>query len=180
MKTLSLIAALAALPFAAQAAPAKVDPVHTQVLFTVQYFGHVPFTGRFNGVSGEVEAGKTLNLEIDMASVDTHMAKRDNHLQGPDFFNAKQFPKGTFKATEWKKTGDNTWDVTGDFTLRGKTKSVTVKVTHTGTGKDPTGKTRQGYVGELTIDRHEFGVDWGKGGLGAEVTIRVQTSTVEG
>lgn len=178
--TMMLVAALA-LPVGAQAADAfKVDSVHSQVLFTTTYFGHSNFTGRFNGFSGTVTEGESAEWEIDITSVDTNMAKRDGHLQSPDFFNAKQFPKATFKSKAWTSTGADAWDVKGDFTLRGKTQEVVVKVTKIGAGKDPKGNDRIGYDAVFTIDRHQYGIDYGKGGLGANVEIRIQTSTVKG
>ncbi len=180
LRFVTLLAACLAVPVAANAADAyKIDPVHSQVLFTTTYFGHSHFTGRFNGFGGSVTEGSALSIEIAIDSVDTAIAKRDGHLKSPDFFNAKQFPKATFESKAWKSTGANTWDVTGAFTLRGKTQQVTVKLTKVGAGKDPKGNDRIGYDAELTIDRHDFGVDYGKGGLGAKVQIKVQITSVK-
>ena len=175
-----LVAASLSLPLTANAADTyKVDPGHSQVLFTTTYFGHSHFTGRFNGFSGTIVDGTSIELTVEIGSVDTGIDKRDGHLKAPDFFNAKQFPQATFKSTAWKKTGDNTWDVTGDFTLRGKTKSVTAKITKVGTGKDPKGNERGGFDAVLSIDRHDFGVDYGKGGLGAKAEIKAQITALK-
>ncbi len=167
-------------PVAAQAADAyDIDPAHSQVLFTTTYFGISHFTGRFNGFSGTITEGSTIELTIVIDSVDTGIAKRDGHLKAPDFFNAKEHANANFKSSAWKSTGANTWDVTGEFTLRGQTKTVVAKVTKVGEGKDIKGNLRIGFDAVLTINRHDFGVDYGRGGLGADVEIKAQINAIK-
>jgi polyisoprenoid-binding protein YceI len=91
----------------------------------------------------------------------------------PDFFNSAQFPTATFKSTSISKATDGTWNVSGDFTLRGATKPVTAKVALVGSGKDPMGKTLGGVEAKLTITRHDFGVSFMKGALGDDIEITI-------
>lgn len=97
--------------------------------------------GRFNHISGTFNLDETdpskssVDLEIKTESVYTADKKRDQHLKSPDFLNVKQFPVITFKSKTVKKVDDTTYEIIGDFTLLGKTKSLTVKAMHTGSGK---------------------------------------------
>jgi polyisoprenoid-binding protein YceI len=178
----ALGAALFATP--AVAADYSVDGVHTFANFAVQHLGAGFSHGRFNKISGSLSfdeanlATAKLSLEIDAASVDTNNAKRDDHLRGPDFFNVKQFPKITFESTAWKKIGDKAYEVTGNLSLHGVTKSITVPVTHTGTGKGFKGETLQGFVTGFSVDRTEYGVSWKPEVLGTEVKLNFSLEAV--
>jgi polyisoprenoid-binding protein YceI len=140
-----------------------VDNSHTAVLFFAKHFQFGQVIGRFKAVSGEYsldEADITkskLSLELKIDSLDTNEGKRDEHLKGPDFFNAKQFPTATFVSTAVKKAGD-ALEVTGDLTIHGVKKATTLKVKPIAKGNDPFGMTRTGFEGELNINRNDFGV----------------------
>ena len=116
----------------------KLDPVHSSVLFKAKHLNVADFYGRFNDFSGTVTfdnenpSKSSVNLEVKVESLDTHEAKRDQHLKSPDFFNAKQFPVIAFKSTKVEKAGADSYKVTGDFTLHGVTKPVTVEFKKTG------------------------------------------------
>jgi polyisoprenoid-binding protein YceI len=149
------------------------------MMFRIKHASASNFYGRFNNITGSLmlddDAGKnSFTVQIQAESVDTGNAQRDQHLKGPDFFNAKQFPTITFKSTQVKKSGDDSFDVTGDLTLHGETKPVTTKVTKTGTGKN-FGKAVVGMEANLTIKRADFGVGtkFGPEVLGDEVQITV-------
>jgi len=114
----------------------------------------------------------TLELNIKTASIDTKNAKRDGHLQSPDFFNASQFPAITFKSTKVAKSGDG-YDVTGDLTIRGKTKSITAKVVPTGSAEDPQKKLRAGFEGKAMVNRNDFDVSFMPGALGDNIEVTV-------
>ena len=86
------------------------------------------------------------------------MTERDTHIKGPDFFNAAQFPTATFKSTAVKKVDDKNYEVTGDFTLRGVTKPLTLNLQVIGTGPDPKGAIRMGWEGTATLKRSDFDV----------------------
>ena len=114
------------------AASFKVDAAHSSVIFRIKHLGIGNVYGRFNELSGTLNyasagAGSAIDLTIRAASVDTNSPKRDNHLRSPDFFSVKEFPTITFKSTNWKKTGDNAYEVTGNLSLHGKTKTITAK-----------------------------------------------------
>ena len=119
----------------------------------------------------------SINLQVDAKNVDTNVDKRDNHLRSPDFFNVADHPLISFKSTSIKKLNANTYDVSGDLTLLGKTRPISVKAKDTGSGKDPWGNFRRGFESSFTIKRSEFGMDFMLGGLSDEVNITV---SVEG
>ena len=141
----------------------KLDPVHSVALFKVSHLGISTTWGRFNKVDGafiwDADLAKaTLNVNVVIDSLDTNDGKRDQHLKSPDFFNAKQFPTATFAAKSWKKTGEKTFDVTGDLTITGTTKSVTVPVVMVGAGATPFKDTRAGFDATIAFKRSDFGM----------------------
>ena len=140
-RLLALVIGASALVTVASAATEtyEIDPVHSSVEFSITHMiGHVK--GSFTAFSGTIVVDRA-NLEastaeatIQVASVDTHNEKRDTHLKSPDFFDAAKFATLSFKSKSWKKTGDNTYDVTGDLTIKDVTKEVILKVTSNGFG----------------------------------------------
>lgn len=157
----------------------QVDPVHSSMVFRIKHVGATNFYGRFNNITGgftlDDDASKnSFQVQIQAESVDSGNAQRDQHLKSPDFFSAKEFPTITFKSTQVKKSGDNTFDVTGDLTLHGETKSVTAKVTKIGSGTN-FGKPVVGVEASLTIKRSDFGIGkkFGPEVLGEEVQLTV-------
>jgi polyisoprenoid-binding protein YceI len=144
----------------------KIDPMHSSAVFRVHHFGAGYIYGTFAGPSGDIsydatDASKTsFNVTIDVTTIDTRVPMRDKDLKGPDFFDVKQFPTATFKSTSVKKTGDTTMDVTGDLTLHGVTKSITVSIDATGTGKGMKGETRAGFETTFSVDRRDFGITY--------------------
>ena len=158
-----------------------IDPVHSSVAFKVRHFlTKVP--GRFTQFSGTIVVDRdnlensTVSAVIDVNSVDTDNEKRNGHLKSPDFFNVAQFGTITFKSTSWKKTGENAFDVTGDLTIHGVTKSVVLKVDLLGFGPGMMGAQLAGFDATTTLDRDDFGV---KGpamlgtALGSEVAVSI-------
>ena len=155
----------------------KVDPVHTSSIFGVKHNGVSNFYGRFNKAGGSfnidaADPSKSfIDITIDTESVDTANAGRDKHLKSGDFFSAAEFPVMTFKSKSFKKSGENTYDVTGDLTIRGKTKEVTVSVTDTGRGKARNGEVA-GFETKFNIKRADYGVSFMVGpGLSDDVMI---------
>jgi polyisoprenoid-binding protein YceI len=161
-----LLAASAAFTSAASAAVETyaIDPVHSSVGFQIRHLiSKVP--GRFTQFSGTLTVDRD-NLEnsaadvvIQVGSVSTDNEKRDNHLKSPDFFDAATFGTITFKSTSWKKTGEGTFDVTGNLTIRGVTKPVTLKVDLLGFGPGMMGGQVSGWDASVTLNRRDFGVD---------------------
>ena len=122
--------------------------------------------GRFGAFSGSLTvdganpAASKAELTIEAASIDTQTADRDAHLKSPDFLDVEQFPTLTFVSTGIKATDDDEFVVTGDLTIHGVTKPVSIEVEYNGVGGDPWGNTRIGFEGKTTISRKDFGLTW--------------------
>ncbi|MDX2018504.1 MAG: YceI family protein [Planctomycetota bacterium] len=154
----------------------KVDAVHSSVAFRIQRVNGAPFYGTFRQLSGEFNfegANPSASFTIPVESIDSNNEGRDKHLKSPDFFSSKEFPNLTFKSTSIKKTGENTFELAGELTVRGTTKPITAKATQTGTGPARGGGTMIGYDVQFTIKRAEFGITYGPQALGDEVTVMV-------
>ena len=173
----------------ASAATYQVDPVHSQVEFTVDHLVIFKVSGSFNDYHGEIEtdsAAKTLKAakaEIKVASIDTREPKRDDHLRSVDFFDAANHPNMTFVSSRIEGQG-NGITVYGDLTIRGTTREVALKGSFRGENTDPWGNVRAGFSASTVINRHDFGLSWNKaletGGVvvGDEVTINLEIQGV--
>lgn len=154
----------------------KIDTVHSSVVFKAKHQNVSWGFGRFNDVSGTITYDETkpesskVDVTIKTESVDTANGKRDGHLKSPDFFDAKQFPTATF-VSKSVKSKEKKLAVTGDLTIRGVTKSITIDVEVTGLAKDGQGGELAGFYTEFTIQRSDFGVNYGQGGIGNDVTL---------
>jgi polyisoprenoid-binding protein YceI len=182
-KLLALAAIVATFSTAASAAVEtyNIDPVHSNVGFTIRHFvSRVP--GQFTKFSGAIKVDRD-NLEassveatIEVGSVSTNNEKRNGHLQSPDFFDVAKFPAITFKSTSWKKTGEDTYDVTGDLTIHGVTKSVVLKTTLLGFSQGMMGPV-VGFEATTTLNRADYGVNGpamlGKA-LGEDVPVTIE------
>lgn len=141
-----------------------IDPAHTTVGFVARHLVVAKVRGRFGAVTGAVtiaddHLASSVTAEIEMASVDTGDAGRDEHLRGPDFFDVAAFPVMTFVST--KVVGDGTdFTVTGDLTIKGITKSVTLELEFDGVSGDPWGGTRAGFTATGEIDRRDWGMEF--------------------
>jgi len=162
-----------------------VDAVHSTALFRVHHLGASRFWGRFNELAGTITsgdggAGLALDVTIKTDSVDTSNEKLDNHLRSPDFFNAKEFPTMTFKSTSVAPAGNGFFDVTGDMTIRGTTRSITARVEWTGTAEMGMGR-RCGYEAKFKIKRSDFSVMYGvdNGMLSDEIDVIVSLEGVK-
>jgi polyisoprenoid-binding protein YceI len=184
MKLRTTLACLAvSVTFAAAPATAadnyQVDGVHSSVFFRIKHLGIGFSYGRFNDISGAVvlddekPENTTFNIEVKAESIDTANAKRDQHLKGTDFFNAKEFPAIKFVSKTVKSVDAKTLEVTGDLTLHGVTKPLTVKLTRVGAGKDPFGGTRAGFEANFTIKRGDFGMKFMPEAIADEVWLLV-------
>ena len=159
-------------PTAATSGPQvfTVDDVHSMALFRVHHLGAGQFWGRFNDIEGNFTfapgkaEGMKFDITIKVESVDTASDDLNKHLRSPDFFSAKDFPSMTFKSTSALKVDDATYDVTGDLTLHGVTKSVVARVEYCGMAE-----------AQLLIKRSDFGIKYGtdKGAIGNDVKIIV-------
>ncbi len=163
------------------AAPAafKIDPVHSTNVFRIRHNDVANFYGRFKEMSGTVNwddadpSASSLKVEIPVASVDTGVDARNNHLKSADFFNAAQFPTLSFVSTSVSKAGENTFKLSGDLTIHGVTKPVTVDLVKTGAGKSQRGGDLVGFETTFTIKRTDYGMDFMVGTVGDEVQVIV-------
>lgn len=186
--TAVVLAAVLALPAAADVY--KIDPAHSEVSFQIRHL-LTNVRGHFNQYEGTVnldpakpETSK-VEFKIKAESIDTGVADRDKHLRSGDFFETEKYPEITFTSTKIKKTGKDTYDVTGKFTMHGVTKEITLPVTFAGTAKDPWGNQRAGFSTTTTLDRKAYNINWNKavdnGGvlLGDDVKIDINLEAVQ-
>jgi polyisoprenoid-binding protein YceI len=144
----------------------KIDVDHSDIMFKVKHLMISTVSGIFKKfdatleVNGQDLSDAKVTFEADAGSVDTKNEQRDAHLKSDDFFNAEKFPKMTFRSTGIKKTGDDEYVLTGDFTIRDVTKSIDLKVEYNGSTKDPWGKERMGFEVSGKINRKEYGLKW--------------------
>jgi polyisoprenoid-binding protein YceI len=162
----------------------KVDSVHSSIVFRIKHLGVVNVYGRFNEISGTVIFDKenpsktALDFSVPVESIDTHVPKRDQHLKSPDFFNAKEFPVIIFKSKEVKKTDADTYQIIGDLTLHGVTKSLTIDFKKGGEAKGMQNEFRSGGETQFTIKRSDYGMNFMLNGVGDEVTVMVAVEGV--
>lgn len=188
LTTLAASAAFLSLPFVATAATYELDPAHTWVQFSINHAGWALASGQFRDASGTMEfdvanaAAASLSVTIDAASIDTNDLARDDHLRSADFFNTAAFPTLTFTATGIEVTGEKTGKITGDLTMIGVTKSVTLDVTFNAEAPLPWDATviKAGFNATGTISP----ADWGmtkvaEFGLGPDVAITINTEAVK-
>jgi polyisoprenoid-binding protein YceI len=188
----NLLIVTIALLFGAQtafAADYKIDPVHSQVHFTVPHLVVFKVKGAFNEYEGIVSVDPSTNTlqsaaaKIQVASIDTREAKRDNHLRSADFFDSANFPVMSFESTKIEGSGDKI-TVHGNLTIRGTTKEVVLTGSYLGEAKDPYGNQRAGFEASGKINRHDFGLNWNKtietGGLvvGEEVELGLEIEAI--
>ncbi len=162
----------------------SIDGGHSSVIFSIRHMGVGQFFGRFNIIKGSFsidgdDLGSTsVEAEVEANSVDTASKGRDRHLKGGDFFDAGQFPMIKFKSKKAKATGDTSFELVGDFTMLGVTKSVTFQCEFNGKGQGRNGEIA-GMIARATIKRSDFKMNYGlaNGALGDEVDLII---SVEG
>ncbi|MGM0517360.1 MAG: YceI family protein [Pseudomonadota bacterium] len=186
LTTAALAAAIAtpvALPTNAQAAEYVIDTEgqHAFIEWRIQHLGYSWLYGRFNDFEGgfEYEDGQiedaSVEVTIDMASLDSNHAERDKHLRGDDFFDVGEYPQATFESTGIESTDDG-FVITGELTMRGVTKEIEIEAEKIGEGDDPWGGYRAGFHGTTTLTLKDFGIDYdlGPAATTAEVTLSVE------
>ncbi|MGS2739148.1 YceI family protein [Sinomicrobium sp. M5D2P17] len=144
----------------------SIDPAHSEVQFKVKHLVISTVTGQFTSFSGGLETdGEGFEntkavFEADADSISTNNKDRDTHLKSGDFFDADTHPQLTFVSNGFKKTGEDTYEITGDITIRGNTKPIVLKAEYGGTMVDPYGNTKAGFEVTGKLNRKEFGLEW--------------------
>jgi polyisoprenoid-binding protein YceI len=167
-----------------------IDPTHSRIGFAARHAMVSKVRGSFNEFEGqgffdaEDPSRSTLEVTIQAASIDTRNADRDGHLRGNDFFDMENHPTITFRSTAVAPAGDSVYRVTGDLTIKGVTRSVTLDLELTGSAVDPWGHTRLGLEGSTVVNRKDWGVNWNAaleaGGLlvSEKVTLEFEISAL--
>jgi polyisoprenoid-binding protein YceI len=141
-----------------------IDATHSEVSFTVRHMAVSKVRGRLGSVSGEIvttddPAASTVTAEVDVTSITTFNEARDEHVKSGDFFEVESHPTASFRSTSLTHDGDD-FVLTGDLTLKGVTKPVTLGVEVSGFGPDAYGGTRAGFSAKGTINRRDFGISF--------------------
>lgn len=182
------ILALTVLGFLMFAAPARaqvetytLDKPHTQVIFNINHLGFSNSYGKFTDYEGTITldrdnlANSSVEVTIQTGSIDLDDEKWNAHMKNEDFFNVEKYPTMTFKSTHVEVTGDNTANVTGDLTLLGETRPVTLAVTHNKSGKHPMAdKQGVGFSATGTLKRSDFGMNYGLPMVEDEVDLIIE------
>ncbi|MFF8017258.1 YceI family protein [Streptomyces sp. NPDC007929] len=143
-----------------------IDPAHSTIGFVARHAMVTNVKGRFQDFTGTLHldgtdpSRSTASLDVVMDSIDTGNADRDGHLKSADFFKADEFPAMTFRSTEVEALGGDDYRITGDLTILGTTRPLTIDLEFNGAAKDPFGNERAGFEGKAEILRSEWGLTW--------------------
>ena len=143
-----------------------IDPAHSTIGFVARHAMVTNVKGKFNDFSGSLQldgaepSRSTASIDVSMDSIDTGSADRDGHLKSADFFKTDEFPAMTFRSTSVESAGGDDYRVTGDLSILGVTKPLTIDLEFNGAAKDPFGNERVGFEGKAEILRSEWGLTW--------------------
>ncbi|MEV1026346.1 YceI family protein [Streptomyces sp. NPDC050264] len=143
-----------------------VDPAHTTLGFVARHAMVTNVKGSFSDftgalhLDGEDPSKSTASFDVQMASIDTGNADRDGHLKSADFFKIDEFPTMTFRSTSVEALGGDDYRITGDLSILGTTKPLTIDLEYNGSAKDPFGNERAGFEGKAEILRSAWGLSW--------------------
>jgi polyisoprenoid-binding protein YceI len=145
-----------------------LDPSHTHVGFSVRHMMVSKVRGRFAAVTGTIVIGddpvaSSVEVDVELASIDTRDEARDQHLRSADFFDAEAHPTMTYRSTSVSAVGKGRFTVRGDLTVKGVTRPVELDVSYEGTARDPWGNERIGVSATGELDREAFGLTWNQG-----------------
>jgi polyisoprenoid-binding protein YceI len=168
-----------------------IDPAHTSVGFVARHMMISKVRGRFKEVAGRInvaeEAEKSqVDIIVEAASIDTGLQMRDDHLRSPDFLDVDNHPQLRFRSTQLEKRDERSFKLTGDLTIRGVTRPVTLDLDFLGTAKDPSGNCRVAFEARAEINREDFGLTWNQplesGGvlIGKQVALEIEAQAVVG
>lgn len=143
-----------------------IDPSHSRIGFVARHAMVTKVRGAFNEFTGNATldganpSASSVEVVIDAASIDTRNEQRDEHLRSGDFLELETYPQITFRSTDVRVTGDDSFDVVGDLTIKDVTRSITVPFEFEGAAQDPFGNVRAGFEGSVAINRKDYGITW--------------------
>jgi len=179
------LAAALSLPAAAATSTWQIDPAHSSAQFAVKHLMISTVRGAFKKVTGTIQfddkdiTKSTVDVTIDATSVDTRVADRDKDLKSDHFFDVEHYPTITFKSKRVEQVSPGKLKVTGDLTIRGATKEVVLDVDGpTAPVKDPWGNQRMGVNANSKITRQDFGITYGPGMIGDEISITIDAEMI--
>ncbi|MEU0290316.1 MULTISPECIES: YceI family protein [Streptomyces] len=146
-----------------------IDPAHTTIGFVARHAMVTNVKGSFKDFTGTLQldgsdpSRSTATLDVVMDSIDTGNADRDGHLKSADFFKTDEFPTMTFRSTKAEALGGDDYRITGDLSILGTTRPITIDLEFNGAAKDPFGNERVGFEGRTEILRSEWGLTWNAG-----------------
>lgn len=187
---LVLAAAGLALPGAGATTGWKIDPSHSAAQFSIRHMMVSNVRGELSNIQGTVTlddqdvSRSSVEATIDMSTLNTRVAARDNDLKSPNFFDVAKYPTMTFKSTKVRTSGPNKFTVDGDLTMHGVTRPVTLQVEATPAVRDPMGNERRGAEATTKLNRKDFGLSWShllEGGgavVGDEVEVTLDIEAV--
>lgn len=184
---LAISATIISLPATAADYVIDTKGAHASINFAVKHLGYSWLTGRFDNFSGEFSydpakpEASSVSVTIDTTSVNSNHAERDKHLRSDDFLNVEKFPKATFVSKKIVLDSDDKdeFDIVGDLTLNGVTKSITIEVEKIGEGKDPWGGYRAGFSGETEIKMKDFNIKMDLGPASQTVTLELEVEGIK-
>lgn len=168
-----------------------IDDTHSRLGFVARHAMVTKVRGNFTEFSGsghldvENPANSHVSVTIQAKSIDTRNEDRDAHLRSNDFFAMDEYPELSFTSTDVERLDDTTWRVTGDLTLKGTTKSLTIDFDYEGSATDPFGNERIGFEGSTKVNRKDFGLEWNapldSGGVlvSEKVTLEFEISAIK-
>jgi polyisoprenoid-binding protein YceI len=171
--------------------PWTIDPMHSTVIATARHLGIASIKARFAEVSGRLDIAEHFeqsagHAEIGAASVDTGIELRDNHLRSPDFLDVDAYPVISFTGNGLRRTGTDTFVMSGELVLHGKRRPIDLDVTYGGCGADPWGGVRAAFHAETELHRNDFAIDYnaivraGVAAVGATVKLDLDIEVVRG
>ncbi|MGW2049208.1 YceI family protein [Streptomyces sp. NPDC001858] len=143
-----------------------IDPAHSAIAFVARHAMVTNVKGKFADFTGTLHldgadpSRSTASIDVQMGSVDTGVADRDGHLKSADFFNVEEFPTMTFRSTATEALGGDDYRITGDLTIHGVTKPLSIALEFNGAATDPYGNERVGFEGKAEILRSDWGLTW--------------------
>lgn len=142
-----------------------IDASHSRFGFVARHAMVTKVRGQFKDFEGKAHvdtanpSASSVQVILDVASIDTGSADRDGHLKSADFFDVENYPTITFTGTNVERDGDD-WKLTGDLTIKDVTKPITIELEQTGSAQDPFGNVRVGFEGDVTVNRKDWGLTW--------------------